>query len=383
MSSIAFVTWDGGGNQAPAIGLAQELAARGHRIHFLGLESQRGRLQALGFEFSALAAPDAAFTSAPPNRRLQALFNFSGASPAHLLQAPALLRSKPPDLVVVDCLMLTVLESVRASGLPVVSLFHSSPGAFVAMAEDREQTGSGLMAAANRARSSAGLPPASTGWDLWSEYRTVVASIEELESVGGLRPSTFQYVGPLSPRVGPTDDAGLLAGDRPLVVASLSTMRVFGDPIARLQRIADAIAPLDVRLLVTCGRAADPAELHLPPNAAAVSYADHRLLLPKAGLCISHGGHGTVSSALAAGVPILAMPNPMTDQPYLAARIAELGVGRRLDRNADSYEIRDAVAEVLANPSYRRVAAGLCESIATCPGVAGAAETLESILAGW
>ena len=34
MSEILFVTWDGGGNVPPALGIATELAARGHTVRF-------------------------------------------------------------------------------------------------------------------------------------------------------------------------------------------------------------------------------------------------------------------------------------------------------------------------------------------------------------
>ncbi len=41
MSTIRFVTWDGGGNVPPALGIAAELVARGHRVGVLGHERQR------------------------------------------------------------------------------------------------------------------------------------------------------------------------------------------------------------------------------------------------------------------------------------------------------------------------------------------------------
>lgn len=40
MSRFLFLTWDGGGNQSPAIGIAQELRGRGHEVVFAGYASQ-------------------------------------------------------------------------------------------------------------------------------------------------------------------------------------------------------------------------------------------------------------------------------------------------------------------------------------------------------
>ena len=36
MADILFVTWDGGGNLPPAIGIGRELRSRGHEVRFIG-----------------------------------------------------------------------------------------------------------------------------------------------------------------------------------------------------------------------------------------------------------------------------------------------------------------------------------------------------------
>ena len=54
MTRFAFATWDGGGNLPPAIGIAQELASRGHHLEFIGYEVQRRGFAERGFAFSAL-----------------------------------------------------------------------------------------------------------------------------------------------------------------------------------------------------------------------------------------------------------------------------------------------------------------------------------------
>ena len=66
-AEILFVTWDGGGNVPPALGIAAELAARGHRTRFLGHRSQESALRAAGHAFTAYAeaADFVVFTRAP------------------------------------------------------------------------------------------------------------------------------------------------------------------------------------------------------------------------------------------------------------------------------------------------------------------------------
>ena len=41
MAGIQFVTWDGGGNLPPTLGIARELQRRGHAVGVIGEESQR------------------------------------------------------------------------------------------------------------------------------------------------------------------------------------------------------------------------------------------------------------------------------------------------------------------------------------------------------
>jgi rhamnosyltransferase subunit B len=64
----------------------------------------------------------------------------------------------------------------------------------------------------------------------------------------------------------------------------------------------------------------------LPPNVIAQSYVPFSLLLPRAAALIYHGGIGTCSQALAAGIPHLVM-HMAHDQPDNANRLRRLGVG--------------------------------------------------------
>lgn len=83
MSTIRFVTWDGGGNLMPALGAAAELRRRGHEIRVLGHPPQRGAVEAAGFHFEpyAHARPWSATTPADGLKgavSVFAMFNDSG-----------------------------------------------------------------------------------------------------------------------------------------------------------------------------------------------------------------------------------------------------------------------------------------------------------------
>ena len=101
MTRFAFVTWDGGGNLPPAIGIAQELAARGHSVRFLGYEVQRETIKGLGFELSVLRRSGNfdAFVGVEPDQRLAALIRNVWACPEHLQDIPDALTEHPADLL--------------------------------------------------------------------------------------------------------------------------------------------------------------------------------------------------------------------------------------------------------------------------------------------
>jgi len=67
----------------------------------------------------------------------------------------------------------------------------------------------------------------------------------------------------------------------------------------------------------------------LPENIKHVRYAPFSQVVPRAAAFVHHGGIGTLSQGLAAGVPQLIMPLGF-DQPDNAARVETLGVARSL-----------------------------------------------------
>ncbi|ASG23273.1 glycosyltransferase [Nitrospirillum viridazoti] len=76
-------------------------------------------------------------------------------------------------------------------------------------------------------------------------------------------------------------------------------------------------------------RHADQVPGPLPPDVVRVDYAPFSRLLPRCAAFVHHGGIGTISQALAAGVPQLIRPMAH-DQFDNAARTVALGVGRQL-----------------------------------------------------
>jgi UDP:flavonoid glycosyltransferase YjiC (YdhE family) len=132
--------------------------------------------------------------------------------------------------------------------------------------------------------------------------------------------------------------------------------------VATLQRVADALAELPVRGLLTRGPAIPAEALRLPGNVVAEAFVPHAAVLPRASLVVTHAGHGTVMAAVTAGVPLVCTPMGR-DQHDVARLVEHRGLGAVVPATASVEELRSAIAGVLADAALRershRFAAGL------------------------
>jgi UDP:flavonoid glycosyltransferase YjiC (YdhE family) len=122
-----------------------------------------------------------------------------------------------------------------------------------------------------------------------------------------------------------------------------------------LQNVIDALAPLPVRVLVTLGGAIGAGELRASDNCTIVESAPHTVVMRKASLVVTHGGHGTVMRALMSRVPMLVIPHGR-DQNDNAVRITERGAGLSLTPSASVEEIRTACLRLLKDPRFSTAA---------------------------
>ena len=147
------------------------------------------------------------------------------------------------------------------------------------------------------------------------------------------------------------------------------------------QRVITGVRELPIQLVVSVGRDFDPAELGpQPANVRIERYVAQADLLPRCDLVISHGGSGSVVTALAHGLPMVLIPLG-ADQPLNAARCVALGVARVLDGAATTPQMaRDAVSRVLESPAYRWAAERIRDEIAVLPGPEHAVMLLERLM---
>lgn len=171
--------------------------------------------------------------------------------------------------------------------------------------------------------------------------------------------------------------------DPPLVYATLGT-EVFRQGMEMGNRIvstiAGAISDLPVRCLLTVGRE-PPGDLpELPDNMSTEEFADHREVVPRASVVITHGGAGTVQDALLMGRPMVVLPQ-FADQFMNAARVTEVCVGVGLMGEDQSVEqLRDATGRAL-DGDFNSAVNGIAAEAAALPDLSRRVHELEALAA--
>ncbi len=101
--------------------------------------------------------------------------------------------------------------------------------------------------------------------------------------------------------------------------------------------------------------------------------------MPYCDAVVTHGGYGTVSASLSAGLPLVFIPIS-ADQPGNAERCAALGVGRIVGPDERTpAAIRAATRAVLEDPSHRRAARAIAREAHSRPGLDAALDLLERL----
>jgi len=120
----------------------------------------------------------------------------------------------------------------------------------------------------------------------------------------------------------------------------------------------------------------------LPEGIIAVNYAPYQSLLPRACAVVHHGGVGTTSQGLLAGIPTLIVPFAF-DQSDNAEHAYKVGTSRTLYRkNYFAPRVAKELDELLTQPGYARKALEACRRLKQEDGPGRAADLIEQVLSG-
>jgi UDP:flavonoid glycosyltransferase YjiC (YdhE family) len=379
------------GHVFPAIALGRAMAGRGHEVTIETWEERRGAVEGAGLEFAA-AEEYRMFPPPDPD-------SLEGSHAAEAARALLpLLEEMRPHVVVSDILTLAPTLAAEVAGIPRATLIphiypvvapglpffaaglqppHTPLGRAVWRAGQRaldvglEQGRNDL----NRQRSRLGLPPTERFHGGISPDLALVGTFPQLEYPRRW-PAGVEVTGPMTFEV-PHPDIDLPPGDEPLVLVAPSTAH---DSRNHLVRTAlEALAEEPVRVVATTNRVVPQEPIEVPGNAILVDWLSYSQLMPAASLVVSHGGHGTVARALAAGTPVLISPF-IGDMSETAMRVswakAGLSLPWRLCRPAP---LRWAARRILGDPSFAARARELAAWDAVHDGAARGAELVEGL----
>lgn len=339
---------------------------------------------------------------------------FLGTVPAQVADLQAILTEWSPHALVCDPFMwgpILVLHEAQGVPVAVFSFFASCllPGrevpvlglglarprgrwaqrAMQVLGMIRDLVFADIKHHADLIRRQYGLPPLSAPVMEYAGRMLLylIASVPEFDYQRSDLPSSAHYVGPClwdkPAQEPPPAWLAELNGAVPVVYVTEGTAQTRA-PIL-LQAAYQGLAGSSLQVIMTTGLQRDPAQLGLGPTAPNIRverWVAHSDLLPKVSVAVTHGGSGTVLSALRAGVPLVVVPMQW-DQLENAQRVVEAGAGVQLKAERCTPErLRSAVIRVLEESSFRQNARRLAAALNRYDGPRRAAELLEQELVG-
>ena len=109
-----------------------------------------------------------------------------------------------------------------------------------------------------------------------------------------------------------------------------------------------------------------------------VGEVNQQALFGRVAAVVHHGGAGTTTTAARAGAPQVGVPQA-ADQPYWAARVAELGIGAAHDGPTPTFESLSAALRTVLTPETRARATAVAGTIRTDGATVAATLLLDAI----
>ncbi|MFG2981732.1 glycosyltransferase [Streptomyces sp. NPDC048258] len=174
----------------------------------------------------------------------------------------------------------------------------------------------------------------------------------------------------------PADLVAFLEADAPPVYVGFGSMAVRGGQEAARVAI-EAVRSKGHRVLVGSGWA----ELGLiddRDDCFAVGEVNHQQLFGRVAAVVHHGGAGTTTTAARAGAPQVVVPQ-LADQPYWAARVAELGIGVAHDGPVPTAESLSAALRTALDPDTGSRAKAVAGTVRTDGAMLAAKLLLDTV----
>jgi MGT family glycosyltransferase len=328
---------------------------------------------------------------------------FFGPAALHAADLAEAIATWSPDVLIVDALLTGASAGAEASGLPTAAV---APNVNMLRTPGVPPVGSGLKPLGGRigrtrdamlhrltdalmgtgtlndTRRELGLEPvASLEESVRRADRVIFLTSEAFDFTPERRDPSVVYGGipiPADEQLGLEWTPPWPGDGRPAVLLSLSTTYMAQETL--LQRLVDGLGLVDCHAVVTTGQGLRSRPLErVPDNVFVVESVPHGAVFEHVDLVISHGGHGTVVRALAAGVPVMVVPISR-DQPDNAVRVVHHGAGVKVSKRSSPARFAAAVRAALADDAIGAGAQALATRMAPDLGAPRAIEALEALI---
>jgi UDP:flavonoid glycosyltransferase YjiC (YdhE family) len=363
---ILFATTSGAGHFGPLLPFASGFRKAGHDVQVAAPRSFAESVRRAGYpyrpcadiadeDFARIRDRIAAASPAEGNR-LTALIGADLAPRAILPGMLAALDEWRPDVIVREVGELGSFVAAELRDIPQVEVLIGM-GKFTG---EMAPVVGPLVAAI---RESVGLDPDESGMRLSAVPKWSLLP-EVLEEPDAPRPADIQrFRAEMSPAISDARD--------PLIYVTFGSVSA-SIPFAAttFRTVVETLTDVPARLLVTTGGPAEWAAT-LPAHVAVERWIPQEQALSRASMMVCHGGMGTVLGGLAAGVPMVIVPQ-FADHPDNAARVTALGAGLRVGVDGmagpvDPEAVRTATLRVLSEATFGQAAKRIAAEISSLP----------------
>lgn len=171
------------------------------------------------------------------------------------------------------------------------------------------------------------------------------------------------------------------SADKPIIYASLGT--IFNTFLPFYRAVVGAFGGKGVTVILSVGHNFKRDKLgEIPDNIHIYESVDQLSVLRRASLFLTHGGMNSVNEALYYSVPLVAVPMA-DDQPAVAARLAQLGLGVNLDKKSISAQsLYEAATKVMDDKETAERVKTMSRDMHEAGGNAQIVNDLDGLLAG-
>ena len=394
------------GHLFPVVPILQELQRRGHQVVVHTLGSYVPTLRALDLDAHALSSEvedihiDDWRARSPGGSQRRAMQAFGRRARIEAGDFREMIEDEKPDVLLVDIMAFGALATAEASGVPWAAWLPYpawlrgrgvppyGPGlrpmagptgrvrdaalsALGAIGPGRRVT-----AAVNRGRSAAGIKPLRSADAVLLRPPLLLSMTAEAFEYPRTWPESFRLIGPCVWEPPVPSPEWLSRDSRPVILVSTSSD--FQDDGRLIDTAFDALRDRDDLLVVATVPSTQISFPRCPPNARVERFLSHQAVLQRAIAVVCHAGMGTTQKALAAGVPVCAVPFGR-DQFEVARRLEVSRSGVRLPAHRlNTSRLRTAIEHTIdRQPGAQRIANAFAEA----GGAESAATALETLAA--